>query len=66
MLPVAAAGYRVVIKNDDAANGIMKVYPQTNSTINGTANSAFSMAANTQAEYLALNATAWYTAKTPA
>ena len=66
ILPVAAAGMTIRIKNDDAANGIMKVYPQVNSSINGTANSALSMAANTCAEFVALNATAWFTNKVPA
>jgi hypothetical protein len=65
ILPVAFAGARITVKNDDAANGIMKVYPQVNSSINGTANSALSMAANTQAEFFALNGTAWFTNKVP-
>lgn len=66
-LPVAAAGSRVTIKNSDAANAALLVYPQVNSTINGlSANTSLSMAANTQAEFIALNATAWFTAKTPA
>ena len=67
MLPVAAAGLRVIIKNADAANAALPVFAQVNSTINGiAANSSISMAANTQAEFVALNATAWFTAKTPA
>jgi hypothetical protein len=65
-LPVAVAGAHYILKNDDAANGIMKVYPQVNSTINSTANTAMSMAANTMAEFYALNATTWLTVKTPA
>lgn len=64
-LPVAVAGMRFVIKNDDAANGIMKVYPQVNTKINSTANTAFDMAANTCAEFLAFNATYWVTNKVP-
>jgi hypothetical protein len=56
---------KITVKNDDASNGIMKVYPQVNSSINGTANSALSMAANTMAEFFALNATAWFTNKVP-
>ncbi len=65
-LPVAVAGMSYIIKNDDAANGIMKVYPQVNSTINSTANTALSMAANTMATFFAINATTWVTAKVPA
>jgi hypothetical protein len=65
LLPVAAAGMRIVIKNDDVANGIMKVYPQVNSKINSTANSAISLAANTCCEFLAFNATYWVTNKVP-
>lgn len=66
ILPVASAGMRYIVKNDDAANGIMKVYPQVNSKINSTANSALSMAANTMCEFVAINSTYWVTAKTPA
>jgi hypothetical protein len=65
ILPVAAVGMRITVKNDDAANGIMKVYPQVNSSINGTANSAISMAANTMADFFAVTATAWVTNKVP-
>jgi hypothetical protein len=65
ILPVAAAGMRITVKNDDAANGIMKVYPQVNSSINSTANSAISLAANTMCEFFALNSTYWVTNKVP-
>jgi hypothetical protein len=65
ILPVAVAGMRYVIKNDDAANGVMKVYPQVNSKINSTANTALSMAANTCCEFVAFNSTCWVTNKVP-
>ncbi len=65
ILPVATAGMTITVKNDDAANGIMKVYPQVNSSINSTANSAISLAANTMATFYALNAVYWLTNKTP-
>jgi hypothetical protein len=66
-LPVAAAGSRITIKNADAANAVLCVYPQVNSTVNGlSANATFNMAANTMCELVALNATAWFSAKTPA
>ena len=62
LLPVAAAGKTYKIKNDQAANAVMKVYPQVNSTINGlSANSSISMAANTCCEFIAMNATGWVT-----
>jgi hypothetical protein len=61
LLPIAAAGKMFKLKNDQTANAIMKVYPQVNSTINGlTANTSISMAANTCAEFIAYNATAWF------
>lgn len=61
-LPVAIAGSKYTIKNDQAANGIMKVYPQVNSTINGlSANTSISMAANTCCDFLAINTTGWVT-----
>lgn len=65
-LPVAVAGMQYTIKNQDSDNAILKVYPQVNSSINGTANSAISMAANTMATFFATNTTDWRTAKTPA
>lgn len=62
LLPVASTGMKYTIKNDQAANGIMKVYAQINSTINGlSANTAISMAANTCCDFLAVNTTGWVT-----
>lgn len=62
ILPVAVKGAHYKLKNDQAANGIMKLYPQVNSTINGlSANTAISLAANTFCEVVALNTTNWST-----
>jgi hypothetical protein len=61
-LPVAVAGARYVVQNDATANAVLKVYPQVNSTINAlSANSSISMAANSTAEFIAYNTTAWFT-----
>jgi hypothetical protein len=62
LLPVAVAGARYIIQNDATANAVLKVYAQVNSTINAlSANTAISMAANSTAEFIAYNATAWFT-----
>lgn len=64
-LPVAAAGKRIFVKNDTAANAVLKVYPQVNSTINVlSANTAISMAANSSAMFYGYNATNWITIPT--
>ena len=61
-LPAAAAGKVCVIKNADAANAVLKVYPGTSDAINAlSANAALSMAAKTSAWFIALDATTWYT-----
>jgi hypothetical protein len=61
-LPVAVPGARYIIQNDATANAVLKVYPQVNATVNAlSANSAISMAANSTAEFIAYNATAWFT-----
>jgi hypothetical protein len=62
ILPAAAAGKQVEIKNDDAANAVLKVYPATGDAINAiAANGALSMAAKTSALFTAYDATTWYT-----
>lgn len=62
ILPTAVAGARYIIQNDAAANAVLKVYAQVNSTVNAlAANSAISMAANSTAEFIAYNTTAWFT-----
>jgi hypothetical protein len=61
-LPAAAAGALCIVKNDDAANAVLKVYPDTDDAINAiAANSALSMAAKTAALFVAYDATTWYT-----
>lgn len=61
-LPAAAAGRAVIVKNSDAANAILKVYPATGDAINAiAANSALSMAAKTSALFVAIDATTWFT-----
>jgi len=61
-LPAAAAGKVCVVKNSDAANAVLKVYPDTSDAINAlSANAALSMAAKTSALFVAYDATTWYT-----
>lgn len=61
-LPVAAAGKLLFLKNADASNGILKIYPQVNSTINAlSANTSLDMAAKTSAVFFGTNATNWVT-----
>jgi len=61
-LPAAAAGKICIVKNADAANAVVKVYPNTDDAINAlAANNALSMAAKTAAMFVALDATTWYT-----
>lgn len=61
-LPAAVAGKVVIVKNADAANAVLKVYPASSDAINAlSANAALSMAAKTSAVFVALDATTWYT-----
>jgi predicted RecA/RadA family phage recombinase len=61
-LPTAVAGMIVCLKNDDAANAILKVYPATGAAVNAiAANGAISMAAKTSAVFFATSATQWFT-----
>lgn len=60
-LPAAAAGGVHIIKNSDAANAVLKVYPATGDAINAlAANASLDMAAKTSAILVALDATTWY------
>lgn len=62
ILPAAVAGRRVEIKNSDAANAVLKVWPAVGDGINAIAvNSALSMAAKTSAVFVAIDATTWIT-----
>lgn len=62
ILPAGALpGTMVLVKNSDAANAILPVYPPTGGTINAlSANSALNMAVKTSCILVALNATTWY------
>lgn len=62
-LPTAAAGKVVIVKNADAANAILKVYPGASDKINsGTATTgALSMAAKTAAMFIAIDDVDWFT-----
>lgn len=61
-LPTASAGKLYFIKNADAANAILKVYPATGDNINAlAANAAISMAAKTAAVFVALDSDVWFT-----
>lgn len=60
-LPAAAAGKICIVKNADAANAVLKIWPATGDGINAVAvNSAYSMAANTCSMFIAYDATTWY------
>lgn len=62
LLPAAAAGVTYHIKNSDAANAILKVYPASGDAINAlAADGAISMAAKTSATFIALDGNTWYT-----
>ena len=62
-LPPAAAGKVVIVKNADAANAVLKVYPDTSDKINsGTATTgSLNMAAKTAAMFIALDDVDWFT-----
>lgn len=61
-LPDAVAGKAIIVKNSDAANAVLKVYPATGDAINAlAANASLNMAAKTSALLVALDATTWYT-----
>lgn len=61
VLPSAVAGMQVIIKNADAANAILKIYPAASDAINAlSANAALSIAAKTSVLLVAYDATTWY------
>lgn len=61
-LPAAVAGKMIIVKNSDAANAILKLYPATGDAINAlAANASLNMAAKTSALLVCLDATTWYT-----
>lgn len=60
VLPTGAAGDYFVIKNDDAANAVLKVYAASGGKINnGSADAALSMAAKTCATLFCIAANSW-------
>lgn len=60
-LPAAVAGMEYLIKNSDAANAVLKVYPATGDAINAlAANASLDMAAKTSVLLVALDGTTWY------
>lgn len=62
ILPTAKPGMEVVIKNIDAANAVLKVYPASGGTINALSpDGAISLAAKVSAHFIATSATQWYT-----
>lgn len=62
LLPAAAAGIQCTIKNDDAANAILKVWPAGTDTINAiAASTSISMAAKTSAVFSAIAGGKWFT-----
>lgn len=63
VLPTApAAGTVVIIKNIDAANAVLNVYPDAAATINAIgSHGALAMAAKTSAVFIADSTTQWYT-----
>jgi hypothetical protein len=61
VLPAPTAGRLVVLKNDDTANAVLKVYAPGSAKINGVAGTtAFSMAAKTACWFVAYDATDWF------
>jgi hypothetical protein len=61
VLPAASAGLIVIIKNADAANAVLKVYPASGDAINAlAANASYDMAAKTSVLLVAYDSTTWY------
>lgn len=61
VLLAPTAGRVIAVKNDDAANAVLKVYAPGSAKINGVAGStAFSMAAKTACFFVAYDTTDWF------
>jgi hypothetical protein len=61
VLPAPTAGRLLVVKNDDTANAVLKVYAPGSAKINGVAGTtAFSMAAKTACWFVAYDTTDWF------
>jgi hypothetical protein len=63
ILPTAVAGAICIIKNADAANAVLKVYPSNADGINAltVTTGSYNMAAKTSMMLVAYDATTWYT-----
>lgn len=62
ILPGGNGAKQVRVKNSDAANAILKVYPPTGGTVNAlTGNAAISLAAKVGAIFETIDGLAWYT-----
>ena len=63
-LPTGVAGLVVIVKNDDTANAVLKVYSANDgnsAAINAVASgTAYSMAAKTSCMFVAYSATQWF------
>jgi hypothetical protein len=61
-LPTAAAGKVVIVKNADAANAVLKVYPGTDDKINSATatTGSLNMAAKTSAMFVAISDVDWF------
>ena len=61
ILPAAVAGLVVIVKNADAANAVLKVYPATGDAINAlAANASYDITNLTSTLLVAYDATTWY------
>lgn len=61
LLPAARNGRSVIVKNADAANAILKIWPASGDAVNAlSANAAFSIAAKTSVILRAIDSTTWY------
>jgi hypothetical protein len=61
IIPAPTAGRVIIVKNDDTANAVLKVYAPSSAKINGVAGStAFSMAAKTACLFVAYDTTDWF------
>ena len=62
ILPDSVAGTVIIVKNADAANAVLKVYPDSGAAINAltATTGAFSMAAKTSCIFVSYSTTQWY------
>lgn len=61
ILPIGTRGKFIRIKNDDAANAVLKIYPAVGGNINAIAtNTAYAMPAKYEGEFTCYDGTVWY------